>query len=150
MQNISRKKFLRAFGTVLAGGAVAGVSGVVIKDKMQTAGLAVDTTGQGKPAADDGFVSPYKQVSAFSAQGTIEAFEHYEGKLYVSTVNAISTYDDYGKQLSQFSVKYGITRDIAVDGEGVWLLRPTSILLYSFDGALVREWAACSELSDYC
>jgi hypothetical protein len=149
MQNISRKKFLRSFGAVLAGGAVAGVSGIVIKNNIQKDGLVVDTN-QVKSSANDGFVSPYKQIAAFSAGGTIEAFDQYDGKLYISTVNAVSVYDDYGKQLSQFAVKYGITRDMAVDREGVWLLRPTSILFYSFEGEILREWEACSALSDYC
>lgn len=148
-KNISRKKFLRSFGAVLAGGAVVGVSGVVIKNNLQKEELAVDAN-QVKSPVNKGSISPYKQIAAFSVAGDIEAFEQYEGKLYISTVNAISVYDDYGKRLSQFSVKYGITRDIAVNREGVWLLRPTSILLYSFAGELLREWAACSELSDYC
>jgi hypothetical protein len=147
MQNISRKKFLRSFGAVLAGGTIAGISGVAINNSIH--GLAIDAN-KAKSPANDGFVSPYRKIASFSVEGTIEAFEQYENKLYVSTVNAISVYDDYGKRLSQFSVKYGITRDIAVDREGVWLLRPTSVLLYAFDGELVREWEACSELSDYC
>jgi hypothetical protein len=149
MQNISRKKFLQSFGTVIAGSAIAGASGVIIKNNLQKDELTL-AANRGPSPASNGSASPYKQVAAFSVDGAIEAFEQHEGRLYVSTVNAISAYDDYGQRLSQFSVKYGITRDIAVDREGVWLLRPTSILLYSFEGELIREWAACSELSDYC
>jgi len=39
---------------------------------------------------------------------------------------------------------------MAVASDGVYILRPASVQVYSFDGALLREWTACSELSDYC
>ena len=149
MDNISRKKFLRTFGSVLAGGVVTGVSGVVIANKTRNDSLTVAPDRNLAPSAG-GFVSPYKQIAAFSVDGSIEAFEQYGGKLYVATVNAVSVFDEYGKRLSQMTVEYGITGDMAVGDDGVWLLRPASILLYSFDGTLVRKWDACSELSDYC
>ena len=149
MDNISRKKFLRTFGSVLAGGVVTGVSGVVIANKTRNDTLTVAPDRVLAPSAG-GYVSPYKQIAAFSVDGSIEAFEQYGGKLYVATVNAVSVFDEYGKRLSQMTVEYGITRDMAVGDDGVWLLRPASILLYSFDGTPVRKWDACSELSDYC
>ena len=149
MDNISRKKFLRTFGSVLAGGVVTGVSGVVVSNKIRNDSL---TVAQDRDIASsaNGFVSPYKQIAAFSVDGSIEAFEQYDSKLYVATVNAVSVFDEYGKRLSQMTVEYGITRDMAVGDDGVWLLRPRSILLYSFEGTPVRQWDACSELSDYC
>jgi hypothetical protein len=150
MDNISRKKFLRTFGSVLAGGVVTGVSGIVISNRIcNNNSLTVAPDKDIAPFAD-GFVSPYKQIAAFSVDGSIEAFEQFDSKLYVATVNTVSVFDGYGKRLSQMTVEYGITRDMAVDDDGVWLLRPTSISLYSFDGTLVRQWDACSELSDYC
>ena len=98
MDNISRKKFLRTFGSVLAGGVVTGVSGVVIANKTRNDTLTVVPDRVLAPSAG-GYVSPYKQIAAFSVDGSIEAFEQYGGKLYVATVNAVSVFDEHGKRL---------------------------------------------------
>ncbi|GHU88704.1 hypothetical protein FACS1894155_04100 [Bacteroidia bacterium] len=150
MENISRKKFLKTVGSVVVGGSIAGVSGFVIKENLWKNGLVpasvkdMDTTG------DENFVSPYKQIASFATVGNIEAFEQYGGRLYIATANTISITDDYGKPTLHFTVKEGIIRDMAVGEDGIYLLRPYSIEVYSFAGKLVREWKACSEHADYC
>jgi hypothetical protein len=151
MEQISRKKFLRTVGSIVAGGTVVGVSGVMLRKSMASSRLAPSpSTADSAAASESGFVSPYKQIATFAAQGDIRAFEQYGGRLYVAAANAVSVTDDYGKLLHRFPAGEGVIRDMAVRAEGVYLLRPAAVQVYSHEGALVREWEACSELSDYC
>ncbi|MDR1155444.1 MAG: hypothetical protein LBL04_12120 [Bacteroidales bacterium] len=147
MENISRKKFLRTFVPVVTGGTIVGVSGVMI-NKNQMNGNPTPASGE-LPQNED-FVSPYKPIVVFTSQGNIEAFEQHDDRLYVVSENKLTVMDDYGKTLSRFGIKEGLTRDMAVDSDGIYLLRPASVLVYSHSGELLREWNACSELSDYC
>jgi hypothetical protein len=56
---ISRKKFLRTCGTILAGGTVAGVSGALLsKSRSDISGVS---SGNLRPAA--AFSSPYRQIA---------------------------------------------------------------------------------------
>jgi hypothetical protein len=151
MENISRKKFLKTVGSIVAGGAIAGVSGAVINKNMQNGRLSIATVNKGKSSDDDdGFVSAYRQITSFGVQGAIEAFDEYDGKLYAVVENGIAVVDYDGKLLSRFVVEEGTTRDMAVASDGIYLLRPASIQVYSHAGELLREWSACSPLSDYC
>ncbi|MDR2499098.1 MAG: hypothetical protein LBD28_06625 [Tannerellaceae bacterium] len=147
MGNISRKKFFRTVGTIVAGGAITGVSAVVVSKSLKKEGQA---SASGDSPESSSFVSPYKPTVVFTAQGGIEAFEQHEGKLYVAGAGLLTVMDDYGKTLSRFNIMGESTRDIAVDAEGIYLLRQTSIAVYSHEGKLLREWEACSQLSDYC
>jgi hypothetical protein len=68
----------------------------------------------------------------------------------VAVANAVCVYDHYGKLLHRFSAGE-LIRDVAVNDEGIYLLYPSKIEVYSLDGGtLIREWEACSELSNYC
>ncbi|MDR1779927.1 MAG: hypothetical protein LBR50_04245 [Tannerella sp.] len=145
MENISRKKFLRTFGTLLAGGGVAGVTGVVASK-----GFAPVSHAEAEIDEAAAYISPYRRIADFEVDGAIEAFDEYGGKLYVATTGIISTTDSYGKLLSSFASTDVPVRDMEVDEAGIWLLHPKAVSLYSFDGVRVRGWEACSELSDYC
>jgi|GEM_PF-142240 len=158
---ISRKKFLRACGSIVAGGAVLGVSAVLIKDKQQGITFGAADGAQGfsgnSPAKGSSltmvkektFVSPYKLTSSFSLPEQIDGLGLYEDNVFVASAKSVSVFDSYGKKLHHFDVK-DIVRDIAVNDEGVFLLHPKSIAVYSQKGEIIREWEACSELSDYC
>jgi len=152
MGDLSRKKFLRTVGSIVAGGTVAGVSGVMLKKGIALSSPAPSSsTAGGAPGFErDGFVSPYKQIATFAAQGDIRAFAEYEGRLYVAAANAVSVTDDYGKLLHRFATGEEAVRDMAVRAEGVYLLHPSGVQVFTHAGAPVREWGACSELSDYC
>jgi hypothetical protein len=141
MNDISRKKFLRVCGTIIAGGTIAGVSGVLVNRRM--------AMPVGNGMTPDAFASPYKRITSFAAPATIAAFDEYDGKLHVATANAVSVYDIYGKLLHRFAAGESI-RDIAVAADGVYVLYPAGIAVYSPEGTLLRQWEACSELSDYC
>ncbi|MDR1342992.1 MAG: hypothetical protein LBK18_07040 [Prevotellaceae bacterium] len=147
-ESISRKKFLRAVGSIITGGAIAGVSGTIISKYQPKDGLTPVLAG--KQPENGGFASPYKPIVVFTSPGSIEAFEQHDDKLYVVTENKLTAMDDYGKTLLRFGVKEGLTRDMAVDADEIYLLRPASVLVYSHSGELLREWDACSELSNYC
>jgi hypothetical protein len=149
MKEISRKKFLRTVGAMVAGGAVAGVSGALIAKKAITPGFSGLSAGNAYIPERDIFVSPYKRVSSFSIPGDIKAFGQYDNKLYVAVSNAILVFDYYGKTLHRFPAGE-VIRDMAVNEEGIYLLYPAKIEVYTQEGKLMREWEACSELSNYC
>ena len=166
-KRISRKKFLRACGSIVAGGAVIGVSAVFIKDGVNQKSIIANTfegsqgkgsagshisSGKGsvtRPANEKAFASPYKLTSSFSLPEQINGMDLYEDKVFVACAGKVSVFDSYGKTLNHFEIKNAV-RDIIVDDEGVFLLYPASISVYSHQGTLLREWEACSELSDYC
>ena len=151
---ISRKKFLRACGSIVAGGAVLGVSAVLMKDKQNgivsggAQGSSVNSSSL-RMAKEKAFVSPYKLTSSFSLPEQIDGLSIYDDKIFVACAGAVSVFDSYGKKLHHFDIK-DVVRDIEVNNEGVFLLHPTSIAVYSQEGEVIREWEACSELSDYC
>jgi hypothetical protein len=146
MKEISRKRFLRVCGAIVAGGAVTGASGVLInRNVTHTA-----TVPSGNRQDEGSFVSPYRQVASFDIPDTIQSLAQHDGTVYVATRNEVLATGMRGKLKRGFSVAGGIIRDMAVDGDEIFLLHPASISVYSQEGRLLREWAACSELSNYC
>lgn len=99
--------------------------------------------------ADKTFVSPYEKLSEFTLPADINRFELNDQRLVVSAGNTIFLFDEDGGQLASFSVKPEV-RDVDMGGELIYVLYPTFIEVYSFDGNQVHHWEACSELSDYC
>jgi len=146
MEKISRKKFLRTIGSIVAGGSIVGVTGAIIEKNRLQNGIGLDRQNE----LSDNFASPYRPMVVFTAGGTIEAFEQHDNKLYVVSENSLRVMDEYGKTLHRFEIKEGLTRDMAVAADEIYLLRPASVLVYAHSGELLREWRACSELSDYC
>jgi hypothetical protein len=146
MGNISRKNFLRKMGSIVAGGSIAGVSGVVISKNLKS-----ENPTQPHNDNSENPASPYKPTVVFTAPGgTVEAFDCHNGKLYAAGNNTITVMDDYGKTLARFDDPNGLTRDMAVDETGIYLLRPDAVTVYSHHGEPIRQWEACSSLSDYC
>ena len=146
-KRISRKKFLRTCGSIVAGGAILGVSGVLMKDKWMSQEEA--TPGKLNVSPEKAFVSPYRLTSSFSLPEQIDGMALHEDKIFVACAGSVSVFDFYGTKLQDFEIK-NVVRDIAVNDEGIFLLHPTSIAVYSQKGEMIREWEACSELSDYC
>ena len=152
-KKISRKHFLRICGSVLAGGSILGVTGnllwkmftrpdALFYDVERT--QAAERRATGKP-----FVSPYRKVSAFQASGEIEAFDLYQGRLYVATPNNIDIYEPTGNLVDNFSVGSSV-RDLTVAADRIYLLFPARIEVYSLQGELLTDWEACDEEADYC
>ena len=99
--------------------------------------------------AAEPFVSPYSQVASFEVPEEINRFELNDNKLFISAGQTVYIFDTEGRRLGSFPVAADI-RDIAVEGEEIYLLYPTRIAVYSMSGNLSRQWEACSDLSDYC
>ena len=95
------------------------------------------------------FVSPYKAVSSFELPQEINRFELHNGMLFIVSGESVYIYDTMGNKLSSFPVKQTV-RDISIEEGNIYILYPTLIEVYTFEGELFHEWEACSELSDYC
>ncbi|MDR2813154.1 MAG: hypothetical protein LBB79_00635 [Prevotellaceae bacterium] len=144
---MTRKKFLRTCGAIVAGGAVAAVSGTLMRRTLAPpVGVAPDGL---RPVRGEAFASPYKLVAAFATDQAIESLALRGDELYVAAAGTVSAYDGYGTLLRRFTAAEPI-RDIAVAGDEIYLLHPNSIGVYSPTGELLRGWEACSDLSDYC
>lgn len=147
INKISRKKFLEKCGSIIAGGSILGVSGVLIgKNIVHSSKPDIEN-----PAGfrKDSFTSPYRLTSTFDVPDNIEAFELAGDKLIAATSDKVFVYDQKGSLLSNFAIGNNL-RDIATDSDNIYLLFPASIEVYSHEGELLRNWEACSELSDYC
>ena len=144
---ISRKKFLQTCGSVLAGGSILAVSGVLLQKIF--ARPEQNKTGKSLLVDKEAFQSPYKLVSSFGVPDWIEGFELYEDKLIIAASNNIYIYDHMGALLNTFVVGSHI-RDIAVSGGLIYLLYPARVEVYDMEGEWVRDWEACSDQSDYC
>jgi len=101
------------------------------------------------PNVENTFVSPYKMTHSFDVDSDILSFYIFEHKIYIASVDKISIFDLLGNHQRDFVVKSGI-RDITVDHSAIYVLYPTEIILYAFNGQKKHEWQACSDNSDYC
>ena len=150
---ISRKRFLQICKSIIAGGSILGVSGVLLRRSFirQQDSLEKDKLVPAYTAGlqKDNFTSPYKQVASFSVPDRIEAFELAGENLIVATPNNIFIYDRKGTLLNNFPIRSDL-RDIAADNEHIYLLFPMRIEVYNHEGEWLREWTAGSDLSDFC
>lgn len=148
---ISRKNFLKICSSLVAGGSILGVSGVLIRKRFVLPDGVPDSRTAGNTAnlRKDAFTSPYKLVSSFSIPDRIESFELAENNLLVAASNNIYIYDRTGSLVNNFAIGSNL-RDIAAYEENIYLLFPTRIEVYNQDGEWLRDWEACSDQSDYC
>ncbi|MDR0573581.1 MAG: hypothetical protein LBG96_06050 [Tannerella sp.] len=148
---ISRKRFFKICGSLIAGGSILGVSGLLIRKRFILPDGVLDgrTAGNAAHIRRGAFISPYKLASSFSVPDRIEAFELAGENLIVAASNNIFIYDRTGSLLNNFAVGSNL-RDIAADEENIYLLFPTRVEVYNQDGEWLRDWEACSDLSDYC
>jgi hypothetical protein len=95
------------------------------------------------------FDSKYRKCLTIIMPQTIDRFELYDDKLYVSAGQTIYVHESNGEASISFTVMPNV-RDIAVENELIYVLYPTCIEVYDAAGQLHHEWEACSPLSDYC
>ena len=93
--------------------------------------------------------SPFKQVKISEVPDEISSFELYDGKLFIVAANSVFIFDIEGEQPLSFPIKQNV-RDITVRNKEIYILYPTAIEVYNFNGDLLHDWEACSDLSDYC
>lgn len=151
---LSRRKFLYTCGSILAGGTILGVSGVLLhKIFMLPVNNPIAPNGvhlnNSKQSNENNLKSPYKLVSSFKTSDRIEGFDVFNEKVILAASNLLSIYDYAGTLLTSFAIGSNI-RDVVVDKEMIYLLFPTRIEVYTMEGDLLHDWEACSENSDYC
>ena len=147
--DISRKKFLQTCGSLIAGGSILGVSGMLLHNKNVPSKSNRISAGDLAKLNERAGSSPYKLVSSFSVPDKVEGFELYNDKMIVATSNNVFIYDRMGAVLNNFAIGSKL-RDIAVEDELIYLLFPTRIEVYNEHGEQLRNWEACSDKSDYC
>lgn len=150
-KNITRKDFLRISGSLVAGGAIAGISGKLIYNMVRNPEkVFYEAEGDAYQIPDgDDSVSPYKKVLSIKTDNTIEAFDLEENRMVAAGEGTLTVYSSEGNVESSFTVGPDV-RDICVDRDAIYLLFPARIAVYNPSGTLLREWAACSDNSDYC
>lgn len=150
---VNRRQFLKIGGSTLIGVAFAGGVGSFLwkmftnpadlfhGDKKKTGDIGTDEKVD--------FQSPYRRTFGFVAPDEINAFEVCEGKIILATQNNIYLYNMAGQEEKNFSVPSDV-RDIAFYKDNIYLLFASRIEVYSIEGDMIRDWAACSDDSDYC
>ena len=104
---------------------------------------------QGEDITENTFVSPYEKINSFNTESEILCFDIYENSLFTVLVDKISIFDISSKNQHDFTIKPEV-RDIVIENFTIYLLYPTGVDLYSFDGQKIGGWEACSDNSDYC
>jgi len=115
------------------------------------------TTQSGDENGENTFVSPYKKINSFDVASEILCFDVYENLIFVALFDKVAIFDLSGKHQHDFKIESNV-RDIVVETwhaaslptATIYLLYPTRIASYSFDGQKKGEWEACSDNSDYC
>ena len=96
------------------------------------------------------FDSPYVMATSIELSENVNRIDLYNDMLFVAAEQTVYVLDIEGVETGRFPVDSGV-RDIAVSGNEVFLLYPKQIAVYNYvDLQLVRQWEACSNLSDYC
>ncbi|MFV0376356.1 MAG: hypothetical protein ACK5JD_03535 [Mangrovibacterium sp.] len=148
-QNISRKEFLQLGGSIIAGGAIIGLSGVTLwKNYKHKAAAGEQTSTNLVPGAGD-FQSPYKLVSSFATPDRVESMELLGNKLISSTSKSILVYNLNGSLDNSFPIS-GTLRDMAVSDEKIYLMFSSRFEVYNVQGEMLASWEACNENADYC
>ncbi len=148
-RKISRKRFFQLCGSLIAGGSILGTTGVLLHKMYRASGTSFVGSGSGRGRNNGAAASPYKLVSSFKVPDPIEGFEHYNDQLIVAASNNLYLYDQAGTLLNNFAIGSQL-RDMAVDNGLIYLLFPARIEVYTLEGEWLRDWEACSDLSDYC
>lgn len=148
-QKFSRKEFLQIGGSVIAGSAIIGLSGVTLwKNYNHKIGAESQSPVGLKPQPED-FQSPYKLVSSFSVPEPVEGFEILDNKLISPTSKNILIYNLNGSLEASFPIT-GELRDMAVSTDEIYLMFPSRFEVYNLQGEMLRSWNASNEKADYC
>jgi hypothetical protein len=149
-RKVTRKQFLQLCGSMIAGGSILAVSAALFRNRYSAA-VSPPPPGNRLHAGlrRDVYTSPYRLTSSFGVPGHIEAFELLDEQIIVATANNMFVYDRRGSLLNNFAIGSHL-RDIATDGENLYLLFPSRLEVCDRNGTWLREWEACSDRSDYC
>lgn len=156
----SRRKFLKIGGSVVVGAAIAGAAGrslwkmVTDPGKLFYGGQA-DGSGAGKRASGQGGTATgWQQTGGFATEEEMSAFEVDETRqlILAASDGSVALYSTEGALTRRFPLpaERGTVRDMAVYDGLIYVLHPTCIGVYDFDGREVRTWEACSDTADHC
>ena len=150
-KKLTRKEFLRLSGSIVAGGAIAGVSGKLISDMVRRPEkLFFSAEGETYDISDgDVSVSPYRRTVSLQSPAEIEAFDTMGDRMIAAGDGTLTIYSIDGSVEKSFSVGPDV-RDICTVSDEIYVLFPARIEVYSPQGAMLRGWDACSDNSDYC
>ncbi len=147
----SRKDFLRLGGSALAGGVIAGTAGTLLwKMARRPDELFYDSDAKPFVISDgDTSVSPYRRIVSFRTPGEVAAFELWEERLAAACGDRLLLFDPDGNAAGDFPVGEDV-RDLAADGDRLYVLFPARIAVFGADGTQLDGWDACSDDADYC
>lgn len=150
-KKISRKEFLRLGGSVVAGGAIAGVAGNLLWKMYHRPDELFYSVEEDPYEITDGdhSLSPYRMVHSIPAGGTLLAFERDGEELLLATPGKVTVTSLEGRRKRSFPSGEDI-RDLAVWQGEYYLLYPSRIAVFGADGTPLRSWNACSDDADYC
>ena len=148
---MTRKRFLRALGSIGAGCVIAGGAGnLAYKMFAKPDELFYQTNEKaGESPQRSAFASPYRKVASFKTPEQIESFELYQSTIVVASTNSVYLYDENGKLKHQFRTN-GEVMDITVCDDLIYVLYPMHVDVFNMQGTKINEWDACDENADYC
>ena len=108
----------------------------------------------GSTSGRAGAATGWQQTGGFATEEEITAFEVDETRqlILAASEGSVALYSTKGALTRRFPLpsERGTVRDMAVDDDLIYVLHPTCIGVYDFDGKEVRTWEACSETADHC
>ena len=151
MSKINRKEFFRIGGSIVGGGAIAGVSGKLLWGMFKNPDKVFFVDGDESDGSDspDEAPSPYRKLASARIEAEVEAFDLLGDRMVVAGGNLVTLYSPEGEVESRFGAGPDI-RDLVVAGDEIYILFPAHIDVYSPEGRHLRGWEACSDESDYC
>lgn len=159
MDKQSRRQFLKSAGSIAIGAAFAGVTGSFLWKMFSNPEGLFHGNGRADGMAtadtDADFSSPYRRTFGFETEDAIVGFDvapqhgREREHLLVALLKTVSIYSLSGQLEHSFAVSDDI-RDIAYYDDKIYLLFPSHIEVYDFEGHPVQQWQACSEGADYC
>jgi len=108
------------------------------------------TVAYGTPeAAPPDSASACTVTASFALPEGAQRLRLADDTLYLATTDSIFLYTKDGRCLTRFRAGTGVV-DVAVAGDGLYVLYPAAVKVFTPGGQPVREWEACSDHSGYC
>ena len=149
-KKISRKGFLRIAASTAAGGLIlGGVAPLAYKMLKDPEDLFFDDMPS--EGGDKGSVSPFRKSASFAVDGEIVCFEQLPpGRGYaICYKDAMALLSSEGKLLRKVPLPFEVM-DMAVYGDELFILHPSSVSVVDFGGNILRSFTSCDDSADHC
>ena len=117
MSKINRKEFFRIGGSIVGGGAIAGVSGKLLWGMFKNPDKVFFVDGDESDIPDDA-PSPYRKLASARIEAEVEAFDLLGDRMVVAGGNLVTLYSPEGEVESRFGAGPDI-RDLVVAGDEI-------------------------------